>query len=369
MRRLSLEGAIGRFFIAGVALALTTVTAVADVRERIRIPVGRSEVVTSNELVRTVAIAEPKIADAAVGSERTIIVNGKSLGTTSLIVYAEGGLFTAYDVEVYQPNADKQVVLHVRVAEVNANAKRELGMDLLGSGILHSTQDGTLSGGFFTSKVTDPGSPDLVGTAADGFAKYTRADLTLQGAWKALEEKGDLRSLANPTLVARSGQSASFLAGGEFPMPVASTGAASGGTAVTIEWKRFGVLVDFKPTVLEDGSIQLEVAPEVSQLNFSQGIEVGGFRIPSLVSRRTMTTVRLDGGEHLVIGGLKQTEKVKTVRRVPVLGQIPLVNLFFSHTASESVDRELLIVVSPEILGNVSSQMPKLPTDTPQKGQ
>ena len=120
-----------------------------------------------------------------------------------------------------------------------------------------------------------------------------------------LEESGDLHSLANPTLVAASGQKASFLAGGEFPVPISSGGSIGengGGAAVTVEWKEFGVKVDFTPTVGEDGSITLEVSPEVSQLDFSNGIEINGFKIPALVTRKTATTVRLNPGEHLVIG-------------------------------------------------------------------
>jgi pilus assembly protein CpaC len=206
-----------------------------------------------------------------------------------------------------------------------------------------------------------------LGPSTDGFLNYTRpGGLAIQTIWKALEEKGDLHTLANPTLVARSGEKASFLAGGEFPVPVASSGSAGGGTAVTIEWKQFGVKVDFLPTVQDDGSIVLQVMPEVSQLNFAEGIEINGFRIPSLVSRKTGTTVRMDPGQHLVIGGLKQTENTKTVRRIPVLGQIPLLGMFFSHTTTEKVQRELVLVVSPELIGGGQSQLPVLPGE-PQK--
>ncbi len=337
----------------------------AEVHERVRVPVGRSEIVPSTELVRTVAIAEPKIADAAVGSERTVIVNGKALGITTLVVYAEGGRFTVYDIEVYKPGADKQVMLHVRVAEANANARRELGFDLLGSGVVNSKRGGTITGAFYTTKVAQPSNPLGIAGNTDGFVSFNRpGNSLLQSTWRMLEESGDLRSLANPTLVAASGQKASFLAGGEFPVPISnggSIGENGGGAAVMVEWKEFGVKVDFTPTVGEDGSITLEVEPEVSQLDFSNGIEINGFRIPSLVTRKTGTTVRLNPGEHLVIGGLKQTEKVKTLRRVPVLGKIPLVGFFFSNTQIEKIERELLIVVSPEMLVEASDRLPELP--------
>ena len=127
-------------------------TAWAEVHDRIRIPVGRGEVVTSNDEVRTVAIAEPKIADAAVGSSKTVVVNGKAPGITTLVVYNEGARFKVYDIEVYTPNGDKQVALHVRIAEVNDNAARELGFDYYGDGF---TKEGNfLTGGLLTSKIS-----------------------------------------------------------------------------------------------------------------------------------------------------------------------------------------------------------------------
>ena len=113
-----------------VLMILSAVAMAADVREKLRIPVGHGEVVQSNDEVRTVAIAEPTIADAAVGSARTVVVNGKAPGTTSLVVYNEGGRYKIYDVEVYVPNSAKQVLLHVEVAELTNTALRELGLDV-----------------------------------------------------------------------------------------------------------------------------------------------------------------------------------------------------------------------------------------------
>ena len=134
------------------ALLGVAATVRAEVHDRIRIPVGRGEVVTSNEEVRTVAIAEPKIADAAVGSAKTVVVNAKSPGITTLVVYNEGARFKVYDIEVYVPNGDKQVALHVRMAEVNDNASRELGFDYYGDGV---TKDGNfVTGGLLTTKIS-----------------------------------------------------------------------------------------------------------------------------------------------------------------------------------------------------------------------
>ncbi len=344
-------------------LALTAGIASAESPQLVRVPVGRAAVVPSDEEVRTVAIAEPKIADAAVGSARTVLVNGKGVGKTTLVVYTQGGRYTVYDVDVFQPNSDKQVQLRVRVAELNENAKRELGFDWFGSVDDARHLNGTLTGGLFTGKVTSPSGPLGVGPGTDGALDYVRnsGDLLLQTRWKALEEKGDLRMLASPTLVARSGEKATFLAGGEFPVPIARNSGTDGVT-VTIEWKQFGVQLEFTPTVDENGEINLKIAPEVSQIDFTNPLVLSGFSVPSVVTRKTSTSVHLKPHEHLVIGGLKQTESLKKVRRVPILGHVPLLGFFFTHTQTDKVERELVVVVSPELL-SASATLPVLPTD------
>jgi pilus assembly protein CpaC len=347
--------------IAALALLGPVTVHGAEARQKLHIPVGRAEVVSYNEDVRTVAIAEPKIANAAVGSARTVVVNGKSVGITTLVIYGEGSHFTTYDVEVAVPNSQKQVQLAVRVAEADSNASRELGLDMVGS-LTNKNIDGTMRAGLFPTKVITPG--EVISGAADGFLSYRRAagDASILTAWKALEGRGSIRVLAHPTLVARSGEKASFHAGGEFPIPIASSqGTAGGGVTVTIEWKAFGVRVDFTPTVEEDSTITLVVDSEVSQLDFTNALTLSGFNIPSVVTRRTATTVSLRNNEYLVIGGLKQKDHTRTVTRVPVLGAIPVLGWFFSHSTTDETERELLVVVSPQVLSAVAT-MPALPT-------
>jgi pilus assembly protein CpaC len=300
------------------------------------------------------------------------VVNAKSPGITTLVVYNEGARYKVYDIEVYVPNGDRQVLLRVRMAEVNDKASKELGFDWFGEGTSNSPWiDGFVKGGLMTSKISPLASQNgsvtglSAGPATDGFIAYAKnnSDLVLEVTWKALEEKGDLRTLATPTLVTRSGMPASFLAGGEIAVPIASA-AQAGQTQLSIEWKQFGALLNFTPTVEEDNSITLKVAPELSQLDFSNPLQLSGFTIPTLISRKASTTVNLHSGEHLAIGGLKQTERTKVVRRVPILGYIPLLGFFFTNTRTESVDRDLLVVVSPEIVEQASTTVPPLPTDT-----
>ncbi len=361
-----MESAMRSGLAVMAAMVVWVAVAGAQGRERIRIPVGRGEVVSSTEDVRTVAIAEPKIADAAVGSAKTVVVNAKSAGITTLVVYNEGARYKVYDVEVYVPNSDKQVALHVRVAEVTNNASREIGFDWFGQG---SGSAGFFQGGLYTSKVSAPTIPVIIppdaGSATDGLFHYGHSSGSwfLENKWKALEESGDLRTLANSTLMARSGEKASFLAGGEIAIPISSGSGSGGGTAVTIEWKEFGVKINFTPTVEENNSITLNVTPEVSQIDFSNALTLSGFVVPTLISRKASTTVNLNSGEHLVIGGLKQMEKVKAVKRVPVLGRIPLLGLLFTNTRTENVERDLLVVVSPELVEAAAATLPALPTD------
>ena len=350
---------------SGVAVMLALVAlaamAQAQAREKIRIPLGRGEVVSSTEDVRTVAIAEPKIADATVGSAKTVVVTAKAPGITTLVVYNEGARYKVYDVEVFVPNGTKQVALHVRVAEVNNAARKEYGFDWLGQGVIDNH---FLQGGLYTTKVSSPSIPLEVGPATDGFLHLEEltGQWLIQTQWKALEESGDLRTLANSTLMARSGEKAYFLSGGEIAIPI-SSGTAGGTTTVTIEWKEFGVKLNFTPTVEEDNSITLKVAPEVSAVDFSNPLRLSGFTVPSLISRKASTTVNLNAGEHLVIGGLKQVDKVKTVKRVPVLGHIPILGFFFTNKRTENVERDLLVVVSPEIVAAAATTLPALPTD------
>ncbi len=375
MSSFKLRVAVRLTVLAVLALALA---GPATAAEGIRVAVGHAVVVPSDGEIRTVAIAEPNIADAALGSERTVVVTAKTPGTTNLIIYNESGRYTSVEVEVYAPGNRQQVLLHVIVAEVNEQAKRQLGLDVIGAGQnVTRWVDGAIEGGLFTSKIEKPSLPLTVGPNTDGILTYDRNDgrLSLQAAWQALEQNGSIRTLANPTLVARSGEKASFLAGGEFPVPVAQSSAATAAMSgssliasgsVTIEWKEFGVRLDFTPTVLDDNTIALKVAPEVSALDFTTPVQLSGFSIPVLISRKASTSVDVRSGEHLVIGGLKQTDKTRTVRKVPFLGDIPLLGLLFKSTVTESQERELLVIVSPEIVSPMKD-LPSLPTDRPEK--
>ncbi len=355
--------------LAALLMLVPAAALSADATEKLRIPVGHAQVVPSLDDVRTVAIAEPDIADAAVGSARTVIVTAKSAGSTNLVVYTDGGRYRIFEIEVFVPNQEKQVLLRCTVAEMTDAALKELGFDFYGTGSTANRLDGTLGGGLYTTKVEPPTYPllpepkpgDIVTVPnASGLLKYARngAGLSLQMEWKALEERGDIRMLANPSLLASSGEKAAFLAGGEFAYQIIS--GSGSGAAPAIAFKEYGVRVEFTPFVQEDGSIRLKVAPEVSEPDWSRSV----FGVPPLNSRKASTTVTLQAGEYLVIGGLKQTVKNKLVRKVPVLGHLPLLGALFTYSRDEVSNKELVITVSPELVA-AGGAAPALPTDKP----
>jgi pilus assembly protein CpaC len=324
----------------------------------LEVGVGQSIVLEMNDDVSTVSIADPKIADAAVGSARTVVVTGKGPGATTLVVWEEGGRHTLYQVTSTDANAGRQVLLQCKVAELNEQRLSEFGLDW----ITHAASDklaGALSGGLFITKVEQPGDPLRIGPTTDGFTTYQKADgsLTLMGTLRAMEQKGAARTLASPNLVALSGDSSSFLAGGEFPVPIAQ--ATQQGIQITIEWKEFGVRLAFVPTVLDSNRIKLFVAPEVSAPDNTHAVLLNGYIVPGLVTRRISTTVEMRDGEVLVIGGVKQREVTKTTSKFPILGDIPLVSLLFKHTKTETLDRDLVIVVSPQIVRQLAHNFPK----------
>lgn len=163
-----------------------------------------------------------------------------------------------------------------------------------------------------------------------------------------LERRGLMHTLAEPSLVALSGQTATFLAGGEFPVPVVQSGGNSG--SITIQFKEFGVRLSLTPTVLANDRIVLKVAPEVSELDFTSGVTVQGVQVPGINVRRTDTTVRLGDGESFVISGLVNQDMTANVDKVPWLGDVPILGAFFRSTNYSREDRELIMVVTPHLV-------------------
>jgi pilus assembly protein CpaC len=252
-------------------------------------------------------------------------------------------------IDNLQTPAPSQVLLHVRFAEVSRNALRSLGNQVI--------------------DVLNPDFLDVDGdwrgrTDSDGVMELSliSSDAHLRAVIRAFQETGDFKSLAEPTLLALDGEEASFLAGGEFPFPVLQSGKSS--NAVTIEWREFGVRLNFTPSVTNIGNIRLDIAPEVSSLDFAGGLTLSGFQIPAILSRRARTHVELREGQHLAIAGLLDRSIQENIRKLPFLGDIPILGALFRSTDERQRLTELLVIVSPRIVEPMD-QPPVLPTDEP----
>jgi len=278
----------------------------------------------------------------------------------------------------------QQVMLDVRFAEVKRSALSQIGLSW---GINGSQTNGVIGNGASqtpgrtttttvtnpdgtTSVITEPGDPiKRLGSIIDSFAIVSRtfrafgADFNV--TLDALETKGAVTTLAEPTLVALSGETANFLAGGEFPVPVSqgNGGNGTGSTAITVEWKPFGVSLAFTPTVLADGVINLVVEPEVSAIDPSASITINNLVIPGLQTRRAKTVVEIRDGESFAMAGLLRKDFQDTIRQVPLLGSLPIIGALFRSTGFQHQDSELVMIVTPHLVRPVPEAALKAPTD------
>ena len=255
----------------------------------------------------------------------------------------------------------QQVMLRVRIAEVNRSFVREIGMNLATNDTTGGFNFGVLRG--TRAAVVNPttGLPDFA-NLADGRWAIEAAGrlfgLDIGGALDLAENNGLSNTLAEPTLTALSGETASFLAGGEFPIPISQSLGS-----VTIEYKQYGVGLAFTPTVLEDGRISMRVRPEVSELTTEGSIRFNGFDVPALTTRRTETTVELGSGQSMVIGGLLRNVNSNTIDRAPGLGNLPIIGALFRSNRFRRAETELVIVVTPYLVRPTSANQIALPSD------
>ncbi|MEJ2719524.1 MAG: pilus assembly protein N-terminal domain-containing protein [bacterium] len=317
---------------------------------KIAVTVGQSVTHKLAQPVKTVSIADSDVADVVVAGPREVLINGKDIGLTTLVIWDQDNKSNIFDVVVRGPFADQKIELQVKVAEVNRTKAIQLGFDFLWAGEHRNTD---YLGGTFGGSVNTPSIPlsAFGGVPTDGMSAVlgVRGTGELQAMIKAAMTNGVISILAEPNVVAASGKPATFLSGGEIPVPIATSG-AQGGSTVTIDWKEFGVKVDFVPTIVDSNVINLHVAPEVSNLDYTNGVEISGFTIPAIRARRAETTVELRDQETLVIGGLIMKEDSNVRTRIPLLGHIPLLGYLFSDWEKSTTEYELLLVVTPHIV-------------------
>jgi pilus assembly protein CpaC len=255
-------------------------------------------------------------------------------------------------------DAPNQVDLRVRIAEVSRSAVKELGFNwdaIFSSGSFVfglATGNPVVAAGSFLTRGGSTGSANSI------FGSASNGSYDVNGLIDALADEGVLSILAEPNLTAMSGESGSFLAGGEFPIPVPQEN-----SSITIEFKKFGVQLVFTPVILEGGRISLRVNPEVSELTTNGAININGFAIPALTTRRADTTVELGSGQSLAIAGLLKNNVSQDISKLPGLGDLPVLGQLFRSDTYRHNESELVIIITPYIVRPVSARQLALPTD------
>jgi pilus assembly protein CpaC len=381
---------------------------------------GRSMVLTTGYDVTRIAVTDPKIADAVVVQPREVLIDGRSAGTVSLIVWGVGRreqydvvvdpgvttlqqtlqqVFPGEDIRVAVNDdavilsgqvstntvmlkaaeivaatkanarvvnmlqlpggmASQQVMLQVRFAEVNRAALVQAGFTFITSAQRFQGRTTTQQFPAPQPNVQETNvRPDLQWTDFLNLFFYDSRE-GIGAVLKALESKGYFQSLAEPNLIAYNGQEASFLAGGEFPIPI-----VQGTTnAVTIEFKEFGVRLTFKPTIAGD-VIRLKVKPEVSSLDFNNGVTLQGFRIPALLTRRAETDVELRDGQSFAIAGLLNNVSQEDKSAIPILSKLPIIGALFKSKSDRAERTELMVLITPRLVRPLDpDEVPPLPT-------
>jgi len=249
------------------------------------------------------------------------------------------------------PAADPQILLKVRFASVDRTKSRQLGMNLFSTGF-GNTIGAATTGQFSPPTVNMPsgtsGATATLSNELNLFAFYP--GLNLGATLQALEQRGVVEVLAQPNVLAENGKQASFLAGGEYPYPVVQGIAGGVGGAVTIMFKEYGIRLNFIPTVTPRGTIRLQVAPEVSSLDFTNAVQISGFTIPGIDVRNVNTEVELQDGQSFAIGGLLDNRETETFQKIPFLGDIPILGKFFQSISRTKTNTELIVIVTPEIV-------------------
>ena len=405
----------GLSFLLSLAALLGGLTArveaqrvVTQAERVVSVSKGASALMVNPVPIARFSVGDPNVAEVTVVSPTEVIINGKDLGTTTLFVWDNSGQVRVYSVEVtadapglerflrsLMPDEDiqvaasrnavtlsgtvkdpnsvsravqiaqasgatvidnlvappaVQVLVKVRFAEINRTALRDWATRLRTLNPHELSDQGNWSG------FTEPSAAvETIGFLLDS------GNEEIEALVQAAVSKGDLRTLAEPNLLTLPGKEANFLAGGEFPYPTIQ---GTGSNAVTIIFKEFGIRLRFTPQIARNGAIRLKVMPEVSTLDFANGLTISGFEIPSLRTRRAETEVELREGQHLAIAGLLDNESTRNLTKIPILGDIPILGELFRSRALRQRRTELVVLVTPSLV-MASDSAPPVPTGEP----
>jgi pilus assembly protein CpaC len=405
------------------------ILALPDAFTDLKVTVDRSAVVEHGMPIRRLSVANGEIAEAVPVSSTEVLINGKAPGQTSLILWDAKGHRTRFEVHVIAsdskietvrremteelagqdvsltlqdsnvflrgtvqdvtaadravaiastlgkvvnllrvlvPAGEPQILLKVRFANIDRAATSQLGLNLFSTGALRTI------GSVGTGQFGGPPVFDITKQPAQATLSnllnifFYRPDLNFGAMIQALEAKSLLQILAEPNLLTLSGRPASFLAGGQFPFPTLQGGGAGVGQ-ITIQFKEFGIRLSFLPTVTPRGTINLVVTPEVSSLDYANGLTISGATIPGLATRRVQTEVELENGQSFVIAGLLDNQITETLNKIPGLANIPLLGKLFQSRSLAKNNSELLVMVTPELVGPIpaGARMPDIKMDVP----
>ena len=288
------------------------------------------------------------------------------------IAGTSGKVVNLLSVEV--PSSDPQILLKVRFESVDRNKETQLGINLFNLGLGNAV--GGVTTGQFTTPVIGGGAGGTASTGSSSSGSFTGSNGTAQASNEgnivaffpglnvgavltAMELRGVSQSLAEPNLMATNGKEASFLAGGEYPYATVS-GTSNGTAQVTIQFKEYGIRLNFIPTITPRNTIRLQVAPEVSALDYANGVELSGFDVPGIDTRRVNTEVELQDGQSFMIGGLLDNTITETFQKIPFIGDIPILGKLFQSESKTKNNTELIVVVTPEIVAPIPAGAPVL---------
>ena len=311
------------------------------------LPLGRSYPITTSSTITQASVANPDVADVVVIGTRDVVINGHGPGITDVILWQADAPLQHYRISVHSAADEKQVVLAVKFAEVRRNFLRSLGL----SGLYRDKNNRVGTGRFNTDNVFDANGNILLPGTGVGFGTVLSdfGTSTLLGLLEADEQTGNARILAEPSVMTSNKDSASFLEGGEIPIPVVQNTGTGGIPAITIVWREFGIRLNFSAEVVSDSLVRLHIRPEVSSLDFTNAIEISGFKIPALRTRHVETTVEVRRDQSLIISGLLDDERTKTKDGLPFLKDIPVLGALFSSSSWQRDQTELLVIVTPVV--------------------
>ena len=392
----------------------------------LRVMVGKSLLINTNERLKRISISDPAIAFAQVITATQILVHGKTPGEISLLIWDELERSRSFDLRVdvdvsacadeehrvfpdeqitvtpsraaivlsghvssedvskraeqlasayspkvvnvltFGPVGAQEVLLQVKFAEVDRTALTQLGVNIFSTGAANTIGTTTTGqfGGFGPQSIsprsqTGTGATTTSTTVSNLLNLFVfRPDINLGAVVEALQTKNLLQILAEPNLIAVNGKKASFLAGGQFPFPIVQPG--NGFTAVTISFKEFGVRLEFTPVIEPNGNIHLQVAPEVSTLDFADALTISGFTVPALSTRKAETEFELQDGQSFVIAGLMDNRVTDVYNKIPGLGDIPILGNLFRSKSFQKSNSELMVLCTVHRV-SATTEPPKEP--------